>query len=155
MHDLFLALNNNQVRYLLVGGWAVTLFGVRRSTADIDLIIDLESSNIAKFDKAALEADYTLIGYVPLNTLVSPEIRKQLSLEKNLLVISYTSEKNDPTVDILLDYPFTFEILWKNRLTRGFGPNEINLISKDDLIALKLYSGRPQDIEDIAKLRTI
>jgi hypothetical protein len=38
---VFLALNNAEVRYVVVGGLATVLHGYARLTADIDLVVDL------------------------------------------------------------------------------------------------------------------
>ena len=43
---LFSALNRSKVRYLVVGGIAVNLYGIERATADIDLVVDLEDRNL-------------------------------------------------------------------------------------------------------------
>jgi hypothetical protein len=41
---LFDALNKNHVQYLVAGGVAVNLYGIERATADIDLVVYLESN---------------------------------------------------------------------------------------------------------------
>ena len=42
-HDLLLQLNLNHVQYLVVGGYAVNLYGYIRTTGDIDLWIKPEN----------------------------------------------------------------------------------------------------------------
>ncbi len=42
------ALNDAQVRYLIVGGLAVNAHGYERLTKDVDLVIGLEPENIIK-----------------------------------------------------------------------------------------------------------
>ena len=39
-------LNKNRVRYLLVGGWAVGIYGNPRATKDIDFLIAIDDNNI-------------------------------------------------------------------------------------------------------------
>ena len=46
---LFSVLNRNKIRYLVVGGIAVNLYGIERATADIDLVVDLEDRNLKRF----------------------------------------------------------------------------------------------------------
>ncbi|MCP3848773.1 MAG: hypothetical protein GY694_00840 [Gammaproteobacteria bacterium] len=41
-------LNNNDIRYLVVGGVAVNIHGYQRMTQDLDLVIQLVSENIIK-----------------------------------------------------------------------------------------------------------
>jgi hypothetical protein len=57
------------------------------------------------------------------------------------------------SIDVLLDLPITFELLWKNKTKRKFETTEVYLVSVDDLIILKEYSGREQDIQDIIYLK--
>jgi len=47
--DIFTKLNERKVNYLVVGGIALVLHGVVRLTADLDLIVKLQSDNLAKF----------------------------------------------------------------------------------------------------------
>ena len=42
------ALNAHQVRYVLIGGFAVIAHGGARTTKDIDLLIDASPENVAR-----------------------------------------------------------------------------------------------------------
>ena len=46
------SLNDNGVRYLVIGGYAVALHGYPRYTKDIDIWIDLSPENAANMVKA-------------------------------------------------------------------------------------------------------
>lgn len=46
------ALNGEGVKYLLIGGYAVILYGGARTTKDIDLLVDSGEENIRKTKKA-------------------------------------------------------------------------------------------------------
>ena len=48
IEELLNALNAERVRYLVVGGVAVVLHGYTRATFDLDLVINLESSNLER-----------------------------------------------------------------------------------------------------------
>ena len=50
--DFIMELNNNSVRYILVGGYAVILHGYIRSTADMDIWVDKTKENYQKLKKA-------------------------------------------------------------------------------------------------------
>ncbi|MGQ9533234.1 MAG: nucleotidyl transferase AbiEii/AbiGii toxin family protein [Desulfotomaculales bacterium] len=45
-------LNEQGVRYVLVGGWAVAFHGRRRATDDIDLLVDPAPENVERLRKA-------------------------------------------------------------------------------------------------------
>lgn len=61
------ALNQERVRFLVAGGVAVVLHGYLRTTADLDLVVQLDSSNVLR----ALRALGSL-GYRP-RAPVAPE----------------------------------------------------------------------------------
>lgn len=48
------ALNDNKVKYILIGGWAVILHGLVRTTMDIDIIVESSHENIKNLKKAFL-----------------------------------------------------------------------------------------------------
>ena len=45
-------LNNENVKYILIGGFAVILHGFVRGTKDIDLLVESSEENIRKLKKA-------------------------------------------------------------------------------------------------------
>lgn len=46
------SLNRERVRYLLIGGFAVILHGLVRTTKDVDLLVDVDPDNIAALKRA-------------------------------------------------------------------------------------------------------
>ncbi len=47
--NLFSALNEESVKYLVGGGVAVNLYGIERATADIDIVLKVDEKNLSKF----------------------------------------------------------------------------------------------------------
>ena len=45
-------LNINDVKYLLLGGWAVGIYGHPRATKDIDFLVAKDNDNLKKLKKA-------------------------------------------------------------------------------------------------------
>jgi hypothetical protein len=73
--------------------------------------------------------------------------------EKNLIAYSYfNSMAGYMNLDVLLDTPIEFNILWENKTDRLIGETIIHLVSVEDLIALKKYANRIQDQHDILLL---
>ena len=62
-------LNKNNVKYLLVGGWAVGIYGHPRATKDIDFLISIDDENLKNFQNA-------------LNTFGSPPVDIERFKEK-------------------------------------------------------------------------
>ena len=50
--DFIAALNNNEVRYMLVGGYSVILHGYSRTTGDMDLWVERTKENYLKIRKS-------------------------------------------------------------------------------------------------------
>ena len=48
------ALNSKGVRYVLIGGFAVIIYGLPRLTQDMDLVIELTDDNIKKLKEALM-----------------------------------------------------------------------------------------------------
>jgi len=56
--DIFRAVYQDRIKYLIVGGLAVNLHGVPRVTQDIDIIISTDKGNILKINKILKELNY-------------------------------------------------------------------------------------------------
>lgn len=48
-------LNKNEVEYLLLGGWAVGIYGAPRATADLDIFVSINDNNLDKLLKSLYE----------------------------------------------------------------------------------------------------
>lgn len=148
------AMYNSDVKYLIVGGLAVNLYGVPRVTQDIDLIISTSKPNVLK-----INAVLKNLGYVP-RLPVNPEDLancdkvKEWIENKNLKAFSFYHKKdNYKVVDILLVHPLDFEESFGNKTVKKAKKIEIYLVSMDDLIKTKEVSGRTQDLSDIEMLK--
>lgn len=50
--DVYRSLNSHKVRYLVIGGLAVNLYGLPRSTKDMDIFIEHQIANCKKLLQA-------------------------------------------------------------------------------------------------------
>src|SRR5438132_227013 len=91
------ALNDAEVRYLIVGGLAVAAHGYVRLTVDVDIVLDLQRDNVLRAMKA-LEK----IGYRPLVPVNGADFADEKLCE---------SWRNRPStrLDIFVSEPFDFE----------------------------------------------
>jgi hypothetical protein len=150
---IFNILNQYNVKYLVCGGLAVNIYGIPRMTADIDLLLDFEETNVLNFEKATKHLLFQSVIPLSINTFVKKEDRLKAIKEKNLIAYSYfNSLAGYMNLDILLDVPIDFEILWQNKTERSLGETIIHLVSITDLIELKKYANRIQDQNDILLL---
>lgn len=69
MTAVFSALNDAGVRYVVVGDLAVLAHGVLRATSDIDIVLDLEESNVGRATEALSALGFQPLIPVPLADL--------------------------------------------------------------------------------------
>lgn len=50
--EIIKSLNRNNVKYVIVGGYAIILHGFLRATEDLDLVVEMTQENIKNFQKA-------------------------------------------------------------------------------------------------------
>lgn len=154
--DLFSKLQQFEVQYLLIGGLAVSLHGVERATMDIDITVAMQPNNLDKLIACAESLDLKPVLPVPLSSLKNIELLKQWHQEKNLLAFALrTEEIAGVTLDILLFPPIDFSKMQQNVAQFDIGNVVVNVVSIDDLIALKRAAGRAIDLSDIDHLTKI
>ena len=153
---IFDILNANDVRYLVCGGLAVNIYGIPRMTADIDLLLDFDEKNILNFENAVKYLLFQSVIPLTIKTFIKKEDRLKAIKEKNLIAYSYfNSNAGYMNLDILLDTPIDFEILWSHKTERSVSGTKINIVSIEHLIDLKKYANRIQDQNDILLLSKI
>ncbi len=154
--QIFAALNDAQVRYLVVGGVAVVLHGHLRMTADLDLIVALDRENVLRALHAAAGLGFRPRLPVALDDFADPVLRRSWIEEKGMLVFSlWNSTMPGLLLDIFVEEPLPFEDMYDRAVTANVGDTSLRLACIDDLIALKRAAGRPRDLEDIAALEAI
>lgn len=154
--DLFRALQDSDVRYVVVGGLALNLHGVERATMDIDLAISLDEANLGRAVTALSGLD--LIPAIPADwsDVVRPGQLDRWHDEKRMLALSLRKREGiAPSVDILTRPPVPFDQLFTNRIVKDIAGLRVCLASIDDLIALKRAAGRKIDLSDINALELL
>lgn len=153
---IFQALNQSNIRYVVVGGLATVLHGYGRLTADIDLIIDLDHEAAEKTIKVFIGMGLEPRVPVPALDFADANIRKSWIEEKNMQVFSlWKPDDALISVDLFVDHPIEFEGMWSRAVAVDIGGEIIRIASIPDLIELKRISNRPQDQEDIRQLEKI
>ncbi|MBV9867357.1 MAG: hypothetical protein JO316_18525 [Abitibacteriaceae bacterium] len=128
-------MNDNHVKYLVVGGYAVIKYAEPRYTKDLDLWVKAEPAN-AQAVFTALRA----FG-APLTNLTPEDFVHE----------GYFYQMGVPPVrvDILMSVSgLDFDEAWAQREIVNFDGILLPFISKGHLIISKRASGRPQDLID-------
>ena len=156
-HGLFAALEARKLRYVVVGGLALVLHGVDRLTADIDLAVDLAPEAAGDLIATLLAAGYRPVAPVDARLFADPATRAAWRQERGMQVFSlWDTTGARPTIDLFTESVIPFEELWRDTVTiKISGILAIRVASIPHLIQLKEIAGRPQDLEDIERLRGI
>ena len=133
------SLNDNQVRYLVVGGYAVALHGHPRYTKDIDIWIEMKADNAEKAIKALQQFGFGSLDIKADDFLIPDEII-QLGYPPNRIDLITTL----PGVD--------FETCYPSRVQTEMEGIVVNFIDLENLKINKKASGRHQDLADLENL---
>lgn len=139
--DLFIAFNDAEAEYLVIGAHAVGFYAPPRLTKDIDIWVNPSEANAPRVYRALTE----FMGAPPHDLspedLANPDLVYQIGVAPN-------------RIDILMGIEaMEFGAAWPNRNPSSYGGVPIHVIGKADLICAKEKAGRPQDLLDLENLR--
>ncbi len=138
--DLLSAFAKAGVRYLIIGGYAVSKHTEPRYTKDLDIWIDNARENAEIVFHALLEFGAPLQD-ISVDDFTQPTLVYQIGLPPS-------------RIDILMGLKeMNFSECWHRRESVEIGEFTIYYISIPDLIENKERAGRPQDLVDAQKLR--
>ena len=132
-------LNDNHVRYLVIGGYAVALHGYPRYTKDIGIWVDMSPANAANMVRALKQFGFGSLGLQPADFLVPDQII-QLGYPPARIDLLTTLENID------------FEHCYNERVTVSIDGINVNFIDLENLKKNKKASGRHQDLADLEQL---
>lgn len=151
--NLFATLDRHRVEYVLIGGLAVALYGVERSTMDIDVCVVISPDNLHRLIDAARELKLKPMLPVPLETLADIETLRIWHTQRHLQAFALVSDSQAGiSVDVLLFPAVNPHDMLQRAVQLDIGNTPVRLASIDDLIALKRHAGRPVDLADIEHL---
>jgi hypothetical protein len=133
--DLLRILADNNVRYMVIGGYAFMQYAEPRYTKDLDLWISTDATNAEAVYRALQEFG------APLEGMTENDFAEE--------GFFYQMGVPPVRVDILMGIPgVEFEDAWQRRVQFDFDDLTVIFISKQDLIQAKRASGRPLDLQD-------
>ena len=133
------SLNDNHVRYLVVGGYAVAFHGHPRYTKDIDIWIERTPRNASQVVKALDQFGFGSLGLKEADFLVPDQII-QLGYPPNRIDLLTTLSGVD------------FEDSYSSRVEIEVDDVLVNFIDLENLKKNKKASGRHQDLADLENL---
>lgn len=140
--ELLQAFADAEVRYLVIGGYAVGYHDRPRTTKDLDLLLDPDADNVSRAcdalhrfgAPASVVADLKAAGGDEIVWMGRPPLRVDFL-------------KRVPGVD--------FTKAWTRRIVDEWNGAVVSIISRGDLVAAKRAAGREQDLVDAKNLERI
>ena len=140
--DFIVALNKNEVRYILVGGYSVILHGYSRTTGDMDLWVERTEENYLKIVKAFSEFGMSVFDMTEENFLHHP------------VWDVFTFGIPPVAIDLMIKLEgIDFSSAYNRSVIFKDEDLEIRTIHKNDLIAAKQKAGRSKDLDDLENLQ--
>ena len=141
--DLLRIFAEEEVEYLIVGGYAVIHYTQPRYTKDIDLWIRPSVENAARIVRA-----FHRFG-LPLVEVTQEDFEKE--------GLQYAIGMPPCQIDFLTSLPGApqFEAAWQRRTTGEDDGIPLHFLGKPELISAKTVAARPQDLADLDELRRI
>ncbi len=156
IETVLVALNAAKVKYLIVGGVAVVLHGHLRTTADLDLVVQLTPENSKRAIDALSSIGFTSRAPVPSVQFADAAVRASWISDKGLLVFSLWSPKHPGLeVDLFVEEPFDFDEAFARAISVDLDTTSAMVVSIADLIMLKRKANRPIDLADIEALEAL
>ncbi len=133
-------LNNNDVRYLVVGGYAVALHGHPRYTKDIDIWIELTPENADRVVQALEQFGFGSLGLRPADFLEPSQV----------IQLGYPPRR----IDLLTSLKgVDFNSCYQDRTSIDIEGVNIDFIDLANLKKNKQATGRHQDLADLENLK--
>jgi len=134
------SLNDNKVRYLVIGAYALAVHGHPRYTKDLDVWIDRTQENSAKLIQALEQFGFGSLG-LKKEDFLTPRQVIQLGYPPNRIDLL-----NDPE-------GIDFENCYSNKVEIIIDGISVNFIDLENLKKNKKATGRLQDLADIENLK--
>ncbi len=133
------SLNENNVKYLVIGGYAVAFHGHPRYTKDIDIWVSPEKNNIKCLLHALEDFGFSSLD-LKIDDFLDPEQIIQLGYPPN-------------RIDLLTDLKgVDFKTCYQNKIEIVIDSVNINFIDLENLKKNKKATGSHQDLADLENL---
>jgi hypothetical protein len=134
--DLLQSFVAHDVRFMVVGAYALALHGRPRATGDIDVWVDATAENAARIMSALAEFGAPLSEISQADFAV-PGVVYQMGVPPG-------------RIDVLTSLTgITFAEAWPDRVHQTLGDFSVPVIGRESFIRNKRATGRPKDLGDI------
>ena len=139
--EFLLALNEANVKYVLVGGYSVIYHGFPRTTGDLDIFVEVSESNYLNIKKAFKLFGLSLFDMTEDNFLNN----------NNMNVFSFG--RSPVSIEILKEITgLTFSEVYNEAINTEMEEIPLKIIHLNHLKHNKKQSGRSKDLNDLENL---
>jgi hypothetical protein len=133
-------LNNNRIKYCIVGAYAIGFHARPRYTKDMDILIEVSKTNARKMIHALNEFGFGALG-----------LSEEDFLKEGLIIqLGYEPVR----IDLLTSISgCSFQEIWDHKEFGDYGDEKVIFIGKAELIKSKKAAGRKQDEADLEFLQ--
>ncbi|NQS90663.1 hypothetical protein HQ584_12840 [Patescibacteria group bacterium] len=153
--EILRAFQKQKVKYVLVGGIAVNLLGSLRSTADLDILVEMSDDNLKKIIKILKNQSYRVKQPLDPKKIADKKTREDWIKNKHLKALNFYKKGDLKEVDIIIESPVSFEEARRSAICIKVDKLILPVISIDKLIKMKKSTGRAIDKLDIKELKII
>jgi len=157
LFNLIKELSKADIKYIVCGGVACVLQGVERATYDLDISVSFEENNLRKLIEVMKNSKLIPRIPEPVENLLDENKRKEWFEKKGALVYTFLSGKTPLQLDVFLNYPRTYDELFKNSDELEIDKVKFRVSSIEDLLFVKrmIDPARDKDLTDIKELEKI
>jgi len=126
----------HDVRFMIVGAYALALHGAPRFTGDLDILVEPALENASRLITAVRSFGFP-VEELSAEDLVEPRRMLQMGVEPvQIHVMSDISG-------------VTWDEAWADRVTARLGSHDVSILGRTTFLRNKRASGRPKDLADI------
>jgi hypothetical protein len=149
------ALNDAGVEYIVIGGLAVAAHGYVRATKDLDIVPQPSDGNLRRLASVLRDLDAANYGTGDFEAAEFPfDPRDPAELAEGGNFVLMTTRGRLDVMQWVPGIPgdVAYEHLERSAIRTDVLGQPVRVCSLEDLIAMKQAAGRPQDLEDLARL---
>ena len=126
-----------RLRWYLFGAQAVALYGIARTSADVDVTVELRRVSTSAFVEAMEGGGFAL------------RVSDVDGFVAATRVLPFSHSGSGFPIDVVLAGPGLEELFLGRVRELRFEGVRVSVLSPEDLIVTKILAGRPKDIEDV------
>lgn len=140
LHRIAEALDRNHISYMVIGGQAILIYGIVRSTRDIDITVGVGTDKLADMLDICRQTGLDVL-------CENPE-----DFARDTMVLPAIDSKSRVRIDFMFSFSRYEETALKRAETKNRDGYPVKFASLEDIIVHKVVSGRAVDMEDIRGL---